>query len=124
MDFSVEVAHAEDEPEDMKNLNIQADLVARFQLAMNDAQAASKGSFENMLKQLRVLNPGVKFNTSEMRVNYYVVVRKILVSDYLEELAAQPAERPSQLSSIVEEETEEWCLIVFLFFFGLRAIIL
>ena len=39
---------------------------------------------------------------------------KILVSDYLEELTAQPAGEPSQLSLVVEERIEDWCFDNFL----------
>ena len=75
----------EDEPEDTKDLKTQAELVARFQLAVDDAQASSKGSFENAVKQMQVLNPRVELNTSVMGVNYYVVASNILISDYLKE---------------------------------------
>ena len=74
---------------------------------MDDTQAISKGSFKNELKQLRVLNIGVELNNSEIRVNYYVAFGKILVPDYFEELAAQPAGGPSQLSHVPEERTED-----------------
>ncbi|CAI8614966.1 unnamed protein product [Vicia faba] len=92
--LTVEVTLVEDIPEDKKDLKTQAELVARFQLPMDDAQAASKGRFENALKQLRVLNHGVELNASGMGVNYYVASRKILVPDYLEELAPSPRGNP------------------------------
>ena len=57
---------------------------------MDDAKATSEGSFENTVKQLRMLNPVVKLKTSSMGVNYYVAASKILVPNYLEELVAQP----------------------------------
>ena len=93
--LTVEAAPAEEEPEDTKGLKTRAELVAHFKLEMDDAQAASKGSFENALKQLRVLNLWVELNTSGMGVNYYVATGKILVPDYLKELAAHPVGGPS-----------------------------
>ena len=73
---------------------------------MDDAQAASEGSFKNAVKQMHVLNPGVKLNTSGMGVNYYVAGGKIMVPDYLKEFVAHPAGGPTQFSPVVKEETE------------------
>ena len=70
--LTAELAPAEDEPEDTKDLKTRAKLLARFQLAVDDAQAASQGSFDNAVNQICVLNPGVELNTSGMGVNYYV----------------------------------------------------
>ena len=90
MILTAEAAAVEDEPEDIKDLKTRAELVARFQLAMDDAQATSEGSFENTVKQIHVLNPEVELNTSGMGVNYYVAAGKILVPDKLKEFIAQP----------------------------------
>ena len=86
-----ELAFAEDEPKDTKDLKTRPELVARFQLVVDDARAVSEGSFDNTLNQIRVLNPGVELNTSVMGVNYYVADRKILVPDYLREVIDQLA---------------------------------
>ena len=75
--LTAEVTPAEDESEDTKDLKTQAKLVAHFQLAVDNTQASSEGSFENMVKQIHVLNPGVELNTSGVGVNYYVAVGKI-----------------------------------------------
>ena len=104
--ITTEITPFEDEPEDTKDLKIQAELVARFQLAVDDAQAASEGSFENVVNHMRVLNPGVELNTSGMRVNYYVAAGQILVPDYLKDIIAQPTGGLAQLSPIVEGEAE------------------
>ena len=53
-----EVAPTEYESEDTKDLKTRAEQVACFQLEMDDAQAASEGSFKIALKQLHFLNPG------------------------------------------------------------------
>ena len=58
------------------------------------------------MKQMHVMNPRVELNTLGMKVNYYVASGKILVPDYVKEFVAHPARGPSQLSPIVEEETE------------------
>ncbi|CAI8617503.1 unnamed protein product [Vicia faba] len=104
--LTVEVTPVEDKSADTKYLKTRAELVACFQLAVDDAQASSKGSFENTVKQMQVLNPGVELNVSGMRVNYYVAGGKILVLDYLREFVAQSTEGPAQLSIIIEEEVE------------------
>ena len=104
--LTTEVTPAEDEPEDTKYLKTRAELVAHFQLAVDDAQAASEESFENTVKQMHVLNPGVELNISGKGVNYYVVVDKILVPDYLKEFVAQAVGGPAQLSHVAEEEAE------------------
>ena len=57
---------------------------------MDDAQAAFEGIFENMVKQMHVLNTGVELNTSGMGVNYYMAAGKIQVPNYLKEFVAQP----------------------------------
>ena len=59
-----EVMPAEDELEDTKDLKNRDELVAHFQLAADDAHAASEGHFENAVKKMHVLNPGVELNTS------------------------------------------------------------
>ena len=70
--LNVKIALVKDELEDTKDLKTRAELVARFQLAVDDAQAASEGSFENVVNHMRVLNPGVELNTSVWGVNFYV----------------------------------------------------
>ena len=68
---------------DTKDLKTRVELVACFQLAVDDARAASKGIFYNTMNQIHVLNPCVEHNTSGMGVNYYVADGQILVPDYL-----------------------------------------
>ena len=104
--LTVEITPSEDELEDTKDLKTQAKLVAHFQLVMDDAQAAFEGRFKNAVKQMHVLNPGVELNTSGMGVNYYMVVGKILVPNYLKEFVAQPTSGPAQLSPVAEGEVE------------------
>ena len=55
--LTVEIMPTKDESEDTKDLKIRAELVAHFQLAVDDSQAASEGSFENFVNHMRVLNP-------------------------------------------------------------------
>ena len=104
--LTTKITLAEDDPEDTKELKTQAESVARFQLVVDDAQAAFEGSFENAVNQIRVLNPGVELNTSGMRVNFYVVGSQILVPDYLRDIVSQSTGDPAQLSPIVEGEAE------------------
>ena len=86
--LTAKVTPAEDEPEDTQDLKTWAELVACFQLTVDNAQATSERSFENAVKHIHALNPMVELNTSSMGVNYYVDAGKILVPEYLKEFIA------------------------------------
>ena len=102
--LTVELAPAEDEPEDTKDLKTRAELLTCFQLAVDDAQAASEGSFDNMVNQICMLYPGIELNTSGMGVNYYVADGHIMVPDYLRDIVHLLAGGPARLSLIIEGE--------------------
>ena len=104
--LTAEIAPAEDKSEDTKDLKTWAKLVACFQLALDDAQAASEGSFDNTMNQMRVLNPGVELNTLGMGVNCYVADGHILVLNYLRDIIDQLAGDPARLLPIIKREAE------------------
>ena len=101
-----ELVPAKDELDDTKDLKTLAELADHFQLAVDDAQATSEGSFDNVVSQMNVLNPGVELNTSVIGVNYYVADGQILVPDYLRDIVDQTTRDPARLSPIVEGEAE------------------
>ena len=73
---------------------------------MDDAQAASEGSFDNVVNQIHVLNLGVELNTLGMGINYYVTEGHTLVPDYLRDAIDQLNGDLARLSPIVEGEAE------------------
>ena len=63
----------------------------------------AEGSFKNVIEQLRVLNPSVEFNMTGMRLLYYVVDDKIVVSEFLKGFIKASVGEPSQRDHIPNE---------------------
>ena len=101
--MTTEAAPAEDELKEAQGLKTRVELVALLQLVMDDAMATAEGSFDNMVKQLRVLNSEVELNTTGMWLHYYVVDRKIMVPEFLKNVVDVPVGESSRQEPVVEE---------------------
>ncbi|MCI67558.1 hypothetical protein A2U01_0088817, partial [Trifolium medium] len=75
------LAPAEGEPESVRELTTQAQLIERIQLLGEGVFKAAQHSWENALTQIKVANPGFEFSTEGMGMLRKVVDGQIIIPE-------------------------------------------
>ncbi|MCI13161.1 hypothetical protein A2U01_0034277 [Trifolium medium] len=80
------------EHEAAKGLATRADLVDKIKILAQDVLEGSKYSFENVVAQLKVVNPGVELNTEGIRMLRRVENSQIIIPEVYKDMEAEEEE--------------------------------
>lgn len=73
----------EDELEELRELVTRAELIAKYQVDMNDDMASVELGFENVVAQLKILNSEVNLRTKGSRFIYSVKDERVVIPKFL-----------------------------------------
>ncbi|MCH81210.1 hypothetical protein A2U01_0001994 [Trifolium medium] len=90
------IAPAEGEPESVQGLSTRAQLVERIQQLGEGVFKAAQHSWENVLTQVKIVNPGLEFSTEGMGMLRKVVDGQIVIPEQYRQMEADEEEEDEQ----------------------------
>lgn len=102
--LEVDVAPLEDDPENLLGVETQVELVSRYWVVVDDGLDNVQEIFENVVAQLKVLNPGVDLRTEQSSFTYTMEDEMVIVPEYLWDLGMMGESLATIIDNLVLEE--------------------